>query len=122
TLPRQGYLLQSRLEFYDSNPSATDHFPLAELRAGIFHRILKTNSIFMIASGGSTMGYRNTGIPMFGLGRPQRLAAYGTNDLLSNQYFLFQPGYIRRLKELTPLLGENVYLVTNYAIGKHYGS
>jgi len=122
TLPRQGYLLQSRLEFYDSNPSATEHFPLAELRAGIFHRILKTNSIFMIASGGSTMGYRNTGIPMFGLGGPQRLAAYGTNELLANQYFLFQPGYIRRLRELTPLLGENVYLVTNYEIGKAYGA
>ena len=122
TLPRQGYLLQSRLEFYDSNPGATEHFPLAELRAGIFHRILKTNSIFMIASGGSTMGYRNTGIPMFGLGGPQRLAAYGTNEFLTNQYFLFQPGYIRRLKELTPLLGENVYLVTNYEIGKAYGA
>jgi len=122
TLPRQGYLLQSRLEFYDSNPGATEHFPLAELRAGIFHRILKTNSIFMIASGGSTMGYRNTGIPMFGLGGPQRLAAYGTNEFLTNQYFLFQPGYIRRLRELTPLLGENVYLVTNYEIGKAYGA
>ncbi len=122
TLPRQGYLLQSRLEFYDSNPSASEHFPLAELRGGIFHRILKTNSIFMIASGGSTMGYRNTGIPMFGLGGPQRLAAYGTNELLSNQYFLFQPGYIRRLRELTPLLGENVYLITNYEIGKAYGA
>jgi len=122
TLPRQGYLVQSRLEFYDSNPGATEHFPLAELRAGIFHRILKTNSIFMIASGGSTMGYRNTGIPMFGLGGPQRLAAYGTNEFLTNQYFLFQPGYIRRLRELTPLLGENVYLVTNYEIGKAYGA
>lgn len=122
TLPRQGYFAQSRLEFYDANPSATDHFPLAELRTGIFHRILKTNSIFMIASGGSTMGYRNTGLPTFGLGGPQRLAAYGTNELLTNQYFLFQPGYIRRLKELSPLLGENVYLVTNYEIGKAYGA
>jgi NTE family protein len=122
TLPRKGYFVQSRLEFYDGNPSASEHFPLAELRTGIFHPILKTNSIFMIASGGSTMGYRNTGIPMFGLGGPQRLAAYGTNELLTNQYFLFQPGYIRRLKELRPLLGENVYLVTNYEIGKAYGA
>jgi NTE family protein len=122
TLPRNGYFVQSRLEFYDGNPSASEHFPLAELRTGVFHPILTTNSIFMIASGGSTMGYRNTGIPMFGLGGPQRLAAYGTNELLTNQYFLFQPGYIRRLKELRPLLGENVYLVTNYEIGKAYGA
>jgi len=68
------------------------------------------------------MGYRNTGLPMFGLGGPQRLAAYGTNELLTNQYFLFQPGYIRRLKELSPLLGNNVYAIANYEIGKAYGA
>ena len=122
TLPRQGFFAQSRLEFYDANPSATEHFPLAELRTGVFHRIHRTNSIFLIATGGSTMGYRHTGLPMFGLGGPQRLAAYGPNELLTNQYFLFQPGYIRRLKELSPLLGENVYLVTNYEVGKAYGA
>jgi len=122
TLPRQGYLLQSRFEFYDANPGATEHFPLAELRTGVFHRVLKTNSLFLLASGGSTLGYRHTGFPSFGLGGPQRLAAYGTNELLTNQYFLFQPGYIRRLKELSPLLGKNVYLITDYEIGKAYGA
>jgi NTE family protein len=121
TLPRQGFLVQSRLEFYDANPSATEHFPLAELRTGIFHRVHKTNSLFLLASGGSTMGYRHTGLPLFGLGGPQRLAAYGTNELLTNQYFLFQPGYIRRLAQLSPLLGNNVYLVADYEIGKAYG-
>ncbi len=122
TLPRQGYLAQSRFEFYDANPGATEHFPLAELRTGFFHRILKTNSIFLLASGGSTLGYQGTGIPMFSLGGPQRLAAYGTNELLTNQYFLFQPGYIRKLKELSPLLGNNVYLVADYEVGKAYGA
>ena len=120
TLPRQGYLLQSRFEFYDANPGATEHFPLAELRTGVFHRVRKTNSLFLIASGGSTLGYEKTGIPMFSLGGPQRLAAYGVNELLSNQYFLAQAGYIRRLKELTPLLGNNVYLISDYEIGKSY--
>lgn len=121
TLPRQGFLLQSRLEFYDANPSASEHFPLAELRTGVFHRVHKTNSLFLLASGGSTMGYRHTGMPMFGMGGPQRLAAYGTNELLTNQYFLFQPGYIRRLVQLSPLLGNNVYLVADYEVGKAYG-
>ena len=121
TLPRQGFRVESRLEFYDANPAATEHFPLAEIRSGIFHRIRKTNSLFLLASGGSTMGYGGTGLPMFSLGGPQRLAAYGVNELLTNQYFLFQPGYIRRLKELTPLLGNNVYLVTDYEVGKAYG-
>lgn len=120
TLPRQGYLVQSRFEFYDANPGATEHFPLAELRTGVFHRIKKTNSLFLLGSGGSTFGREGTGIPMFSLGGPQRLAAYGVNELLSNQYFLGQAGYIRRLKELSPLLGNNVYLVADYEIGKAY--
>jgi NTE family protein len=121
TLPRQGYIVQSRFEFYDANPSATEHFPLAELRTGVFHR-LGRNSVFLLASGGSTFGYRNTGLPLFGLGGPQRLGAYGTNELLTNQYFLFQPGYIRRLTQLSPLLGNNVYLITAYEVGKAYGA
>ena len=58
---------------------------------------------------------------MFSLGGPTRLAAYGVNELLTNQYFLFQPGYIHRLTTLPPLLGKNVYLVTEYEIGKAYG-
>jgi NTE family protein len=73
-----------------------------------------------LASGGSTLGYHGTGLPMFSLGGPQRLAAYGSNELLTNQYFLFQPGYIHRLTELSPLLGQNVYLVTAYELGKAY--
>jgi len=122
TLPRQGFLLQSRFEFYDANPGATEHFPLAEIRSGVFQRVSRISSLFLLASGGSTMGYRGTGLPTFGLGGPQRLAAYGTNELLANQYFLFQPGYIHRLKELSPLLGDNVYLVTAYELGKAYGA
>jgi len=122
TLPRQGYLLQSRFEFYDANPGATEHFPLAEIRSGIFQRLSRSASVFMLASGGSTLGYRGTGIPMFELGGPQRLAAYGTNELLANQYFLFQPGYIHRLRELSPFLGDNVYLVTAYELGKAYSA
>ncbi len=120
TLPRQGYLLQSRFEFYDANPGATEHFPLAEIRSAIFQRVGRPASVFMLASGGSTLGYRGTGLPVFGLGGPQRLSAYGTNELLTNQYFLFQPGYIHRLTELSPLLGENVYLVAAYELGKAY--
>jgi len=121
TVPRQGYLLQSNFEYYDSNPSATEHFPVAEIRSGVFHKLGK-NSVFLLASGGSTFGYHNTGLPLFGLGGPQRLGAYGTNELLTNQYFLGQAGYIRRLTQLSPFLGNNVYLITAYEVGKAYGA
>jgi NTE family protein len=122
TLPRQGVFLLSRFEFYDANPGATEHFPLAEIRSGIFQRTSRASSVFVLASGGSTLGYQGTGLPTFSLGGPQHLSAYGTNELLTNQYFLFQPGYIHRLTELSPLLGQNVYLVTAYEMGKAYGA
>jgi NTE family protein len=121
-IPRNGFRAESEFRFYDSNPDATEHFPFAEIRSGIFHRITAPSSVFLLASGGTTFGREGTGIPVFSLGGPTRLAAYGVNELLTNQYFLFQPGYIHRLTTLPPLLGKNVYLITDYEIGKAYGN
>lgn len=122
TLPRQGITAQTRLEFYDGDPGATRHFPLFETQTGFFQRISKPSSIFLLASGGTTFGRDDTGLPQFSLGSPLRLGAYGTNELLTDQYFLVQPGYIRRLTQLSPLLGNNVYAIAAYEIGKTYGN
>ena len=46
--------------------------------------------------------------------------AYGTNELLTNQYFLFQTGYIRTLKKLPPFLGSTVDLLGVLEVGKTY--
>lgn len=43
------------------------------------------------------------------------------NELLTNQYFLFQPAFLYRLRELSPLLKQNVYLLSMYEAGKAYG-
>jgi NTE family protein len=122
TVPRQGIRIQSNFSFFDANPGATQHFPLAEVRTGIFHRISKPSSLFLLSSGGTTFGYHDTGLPPFYLGGPGRLAAYGPNEFITNQYFLFQAGYVRRLTQLSPLLGNNVYFIGSYEIGKAYGN
>ena len=41
--------------------------------------------------------------------------------MLTSQYFLFQPAVLYRLRELSPLLKQNVYLVSMYEAGKAYG-
>jgi NTE family protein len=46
--------------------------------------------------------------------------AFGTNELLTNQYFLFQTGYIRKLKNLPPLLGSTIDALGIFEIGKTY--
>jgi NTE family protein len=75
-----------------------------------------------LASGGTafTTKSADTGLPPFSLGGPLRLGAYGTNELLTSQYFLFQTAYLYRLRELSPLLGQNMYLVSGYEVGKAY--
>jgi NTE family protein len=119
-IPRQGTRIVSRLQWYDANPGAEKSFPLAETRLGVFQRISTLSSLFLLASGGTTFGHNRTGLPLFSFGGPLRLGAYGTNELLTNQYFLFQPGYIRRLTQLSPLLGDNVYFLSSLEIGKAY--
>lgn len=119
-IPRQGTRIVSRLQWYDANPGAEKNFPLAETRLGVFQRISTLSSLFLLASGGTTFGHNRTGLPLFSFGGPLRLGAYGTNELLTNQYFLFQPGYIRRLTQLSPLLGDNVYFLSSLEIGKAY--
>ncbi|MGB9083345.1 MAG: patatin, partial [Terriglobales bacterium] len=55
------------------------------------------------------------------LGGPLRLSAYGTNELLTNQYFLLQPALLYKLWEISPLLKQNAYLMTMYEAAKAYG-
>lgn len=120
TVPREGVRVQSRAAYVDASPGSTEHFPLTEVRTGIFHRISDPASLFLLASGGTTFDFSGTGLPPFSLGGPGRLGAYGPNEFLTNQYFLFQPGYIHRLTQLSPLLGDNVYFIGSYEIGKAY--
>lgn len=119
-IPRQGTRIASRLQWYDANPGAEESFPLAETRLGFFQRTSTLSSLFVLASGGTTFGHNRTGLPLFSFGGPLHLGAYGTNEFLTNQYFLFQPGYIRRLTQLSPLLGDNVYFISSLEIGKVY--
>jgi NTE family protein len=60
-------------------------------------------------------------VPPFSLGGVHALAAYGTNELLTNQYFLFKAGYIRQLGELPPFIGRDLDLIGAYELGKAYG-
>jgi NTE family protein len=104
---------------YNVNPAAPGPFPLSEIQAEKFFRISAPSSVFVGASGGSSYGYK-TGVPAFSLGGSQRLFAWSTNELLTNQYFLGQLGYIRQLLKLPPLLGSSVDLLTIAELGKTY--
>jgi NTE family protein len=120
-VPRSGWNIFFKSAWQDANPAAPTGFPFTQADISVFKPITKPASLFFEARGGTTFGHDDTGIPPFSLGGPTNLSAYGTNELLNNQFFLFRTGYIREVAELPPLLGDHIYLIGTYEIGKAYG-
>jgi NTE family protein len=118
-IPRSGYIFQARAQWFDASPGASQGFPLAEIDAWSFRRISKAASLVFTAAGGSTFGYNETGLPPFSLGGPRSLSAYGTNELFTNQYFLFRAGYLRELLPLN-ILGDKLYAFGGWEVAKVY--
>jgi NTE family protein len=118
-VPRSGQSLLIYTKGYNVNPAAPSPFPLSEVQSQSFFRISEPSSVFFAASGGSTYGFK-AGIPAFSLGGSQRLVAWNTNELYTNQYFLGQLGYIRELTKLPPLLGSNIEFIGLAEVGKTY--
>jgi len=121
-VPQRGYLGQLNFEWKDTSPGAPSAFPSLEMKAEFFKQISSPGSIFLLAKGGTTMGYEQTGIPQFFLGGSPGLLAYGPNEVRGNQYFLFRPGYMHQLLRLPPFIGSGVYGMAMYEIGKMYNA
>ena len=119
-LPMRGMSLSYRGEWWDSNTGTTSPFPLTELRSHFLFPFTPKSSAYLSVSGGTTLGYENTGIPPFSLGGGSQLSAFGENELITNQYYLFQTGYIHRLAKLPPFLGDSISLITTYEAGKTF--
>src|SRR5271170_1922109 len=118
-IPRSGTSLLMYTKGYNTNPAAPGAFPLSEVQAENFFRLNDPSSIFVTVAGGSSYGYK-TGIPTFSLGGSRQLVAWGTNELLTDQYFLGQLGYIRVLAKLPPFLGSTVDFLGVLELGKTY--
>ena len=121
-VPRKGITAETTFRWYDTSPGAPGGFPTMEGQVQFFQPITTPASIFVIAQGGTTFGSRDTGpVPQFFLGGPLRLAAYGTNELYGNQYYLFRLGYLHDLFTLPPFLGKKIYAIGTYEFAKMYG-
>jgi NTE family protein len=118
-IPTDGADVPFRTSWFDANPGAAAGFALSELRMTKFIPVT-TSSVFLTGAGGTTFTYHNTGFPPFELGGGPDFVAYGKNEFLTNQYFLFKGGYIHPLWELPPLLGKNIYAVAAAEGGKLY--
>jgi NTE family protein len=119
-VPHHGYKGDATFHWYDAYPGTSGGLPALEVSMAGFQPVSSKGSVFASAEGGTTFGVRNPGFPLFFLGAPLRLSAYGTNELFGQQYYLFRAGYIHRLLTLPPFAGKNVYVVRSYELAKMY--
>lgn len=119
-VPRAGYKADATFRWYDAYPGATSGLPALETRLEDFRRVSRKGSVFLSGEGGTTFGVHNVSFPLFFLGAPLRLSAYGTNELYGEQYYLFRVGYIHELLALPPFVGKKVYAVSSYEMAKMY--
>ncbi|HEY7388178.1 MAG TPA: patatin-like phospholipase family protein, partial [Bryobacteraceae bacterium] len=120
-IPRHGAALLFNGGWMDAYPGATTGFPSAEMTFNAFHQVSDPASLYFIAAGGTTFGQHPGGLPLFSLGGPSRLAAYGLNQFLTSQYFYFRGGYLHRLGQMPAFLGSGLFLDAHYEVAKPYG-
>ncbi len=121
-IPRQGYFGELNFHWVNTSPGAPEAFPTLDARTEFFKPVSRPSSVYLVASGGSTLGYDQTGIPQYFLGGPSGLAAYGQNEVRGDQFYLFRAGYLHKLVSLPPFLGKAVYADAFYEIGKMFNA
>jgi NTE family protein len=118
--PMRGLRMKARAEWWDAKPEAGTAFPLVEVSGLGFAPFTDRSSMYLGVSAGSTLWQNPGGLQPFSLGGSFRIPAYNTNELLTNQYFLFQGGYVRQTGALSPLVGGKVLFFVGADIGKAY--
>jgi NTE family protein len=120
-VPTRGSELRSNFSFYSQDPNGDGGFSQMSLNAAHFVPAGKRGIAFGTASGGTSFGADDLGLAGFALGGPLRLSAYSRGELLGNDYFLGQAGYLFKLTNLGPLFGESIYAGGFYEVGKVFG-
>ena len=121
-VPHSGVFARTRLRAVDSNPGAPGSFRTLDGGGSYFQPVSYRGTAFINAEGGSLFNGRNSGLPLYFLGGPGRLSAYGTNELYGNQYIYARAGYYRQITALSPLSDGRIYVVVNGEIGRMWGN
>ena len=119
-IPRKGVGIETLFAYYDQRAGAKESFPSLQMKAQGFQPVNESGSLYLVGSAGSTFGYQGLGFPLFMLGSTTRMSAYGTNEILTNQYWLVQAGYIHKLMSMPPMTGKNLYLTSGFELAKPY--
>ncbi len=121
-VPRRGFRALSSYQWFSSRPLGDGGYHQLDLKLSEFIPVTSRSSVFFIGNGGTTFGASGLLFQSFSLGGPQMLSAYGRNELLGNQYWLLQAGYIHQIARLNPLFGDAIYGLAAYEAAKVFGN
>jgi NTE family protein len=94
--------------------------PRIEATGAYFRDIGHGNTLSFSVEGG-TMFHRQVADPFrFTLGGPLRLTASSFDEYRGTDYMLIRPAYFRRIAELPQPLGQSIYVVGTYELGRMY--
>jgi NTE family protein len=125
-IPTTGQLASFKTQWYEAYPSPAKGLSISSFPAtsGLFSQFLplsERNTIVLTGGGGTVYGTSaaNIGLPIYSIGGPRTFAAYGTNEILTNDYALGQFTYLRDIKKLPPFLGGDIYLLGRFEGGAY---
>lgn len=126
-IPTTGQLGNFRTQWVESYPRPSNGasipaFPLSQGNVSQFVPLGTRNTLVLSGGGGTLYGTRNIGLPAFSIGGTSLFAAYGTNEIVTNQYADGQLAYLRSLAELPPFLGGKLYFASRFEGGTYQRS
>ena len=119
-VPHRGVLARTDFRWMDANPGASHGMPVLDGKVSFFLPVSASWTGFMSVGGGTTFQRENAGIPMFYLGGPQRLSAYGLNEFYGNQFVAGRAGFLKQLAVISTLTNNKAYFLAEYEAGKMY--
>ncbi|HEY1994340.1 MAG TPA: patatin-like phospholipase family protein [Edaphobacter sp.] len=120
-VPTRGTELRTLYTYSTQSPNSSGGYSQWDTTLSHFIPVGSRGIIFGSGSGGTSFGATNLGLAGFSLGGPLRLSAYDRGELLGNDYFLGQTGYMYRLLKLNPVIGDSIYATGFFEIGKVWG-
>jgi NTE family protein len=116
-VPEFGIRLRTDLGYLYATPNSPSAPQLITEIDG--SRTFRKKNVVLLKAEGATMFNRNIAQPFrYSLGGPLRLAASAIDQYRGTDYFLFTPGYLRRIHSLPAPLNSSLFIGGAYEIGQ----
>ena len=116
-VPRSGFRVELRPNWFFQSPGISGGFPQAELKFAFFQRVGEPNTVFVLGEGGTTFGETAPPAQQLTLGGPLRLGAFHQDEFRGSRLIFSTQGYIHRIGSLPALFGGKIYAGLWHEIG-----